>query len=148
MLDGDIIREIFGNDLGFKERDRIRQIRRIQGLARELERQGLVVLVGALYARADLLAWNRENFSTYFEIYLDASLALVREHDANGLYGKAARGEMASVVGIDIPWHAPTRADLHITVTRAIRPDDLAIEVASRIPRFTAALRRQAEDVA
>lgn len=143
VVDGDIVREIFGNDLGHSEPERVRQIRRIQALARELDRQGLVVLVAAVYARADLLQWNREHFSAYFEIHLDAPLALVQERDAKGLYAKAARGEMPCVVGIDVPWHPPAGCDLRIDATRAARPAELAFEVARRVPRLAAALPRQ-----
>ena len=116
LLDGDVIRDIFGNDLGFAEPDRMRQIRRIQSIALELDRQGLVVLVAALYAHPSLLEWNRQNFTAYFEIYLEASLPLVQARDPKGLYAKVKRGEMKEVVGLDIPWHSPTSPDLRIDV--------------------------------
>jgi len=139
-IDGDFVRETFGNNLGFKEPDRFEQIRRIQRLARELDRQGLVVLVAALYANSELLSWNRDNIEDYFEIYLDAPLSLVQARDAKGLYAKAARGEMPDVVGIDVPWHAPQNADLRVDASQAPGPEILAREVAMRIPRFAAIL--------
>ncbi|MEM9107720.1 MAG: adenylyl-sulfate kinase [Pseudomonadota bacterium] len=140
VIDGDFVRETFGNTLGYKEQDRVEQIQRIQRLARELDRQGLVVLVAALYANSTLLAWNRDNFNDYFEIYLDAPLTLVQSRDAKGLYAKAARGEMPDVVGIDVPWHAPQQADLHVDAAQAPAPSDLARDVAMRIPQFAAIL--------
>src|SRR5580698_9930829 len=84
LLDGDVIRDIFGNDLGFAEADRKRQIARIQSIARELDRQDLVVLVAALYSHPSLLEWNRNNFPSYFEIYLEASISLVSSRDPKG----------------------------------------------------------------
>lgn len=147
VIDGDFVRETFGNSLGYKEQDRIEQIKRIQRLARELDRQGLVVLVAALYANSTLLSWNRENFADYFEIYLDAPLTLVQSRDAKGLYAKAARGEMPDVVGIDVPWHAPQQADLRIDATKAPAPGDLARDVAMRIPQFAAVLSSDAQSI-
>jgi adenylyl-sulfate kinase len=111
LLDGDAVREIFANDLTYKEEDRTIQIQRLQRLAKELSSQGLVVLVAALYAHPDLLAWNRANIPDYFEVYIEAPLSLVRQRDPKGLYAKAARGEMPDVVGLDIPWYAPMRPD-------------------------------------
>ncbi|WP_246270747.1 adenylyl-sulfate kinase [Hongsoonwoonella zoysiae] len=141
LIDGDIVREIFGGDLGFGEADRARQIKRIQSLARELDKQGQVVIVAALYAHPDLLHWNRQNFKDYFEIYLDAPLSLVRQRDPKGLYGKAARGEIESVVGIDVPWNPPANPDLRIDVATVPKPAELARNVAQAIPRFAAALQ-------
>lgn len=140
VIDGDVVREIFGGGLGYSEPERVQQIKRIQRLAQELDRQGLVVLVAAVYSHADLLAWNRRNFRDYFEIYLDASLALVQKRDAKGLYRKAAEDQMPCVVGIDIPWNAPVSADFRIDADRAPDPENLAAAVAARVPRLAACL--------
>lgn len=133
-LDGDVIRSAFGGDLGFKEADRRLQIQRLQNLAKILSEQGLVVLVAALYSHPDLLKWNRENLSHYFEIYLDVTLDTVRKRDNKGLYARVARGEMADVVGIDIPWHAPASPDLVLTGDDAGPPNVLARRVVQSIP--------------
>src|SRR4051812_30262662 len=74
VLDGDVVRQLYGNDLGYEEADRAIQIKRIQNLALFLERQGILVIVAALYARDDLLQENRNMFQEYFEIYLKADL--------------------------------------------------------------------------
>ncbi len=108
-IDGDEVRALFGNSLGFTESDRRLQIQRLQSLATMLDGQGLVVIVAALYAHPELLAWNRDHFSDYFEIYLEASMDLVRSRDSKGLYAKAQAGEMADVVGVDVPWAIPAR---------------------------------------
>ncbi len=113
-IDGDEVRALFGNSLGFTESDRRLQIQRLQSLAAMLDGQGLTVIVAALYAHPELLAWNRDHFSGYFEIYLKASLELVRSRDPKGLYAKADSGEISDVVGVDIPWHAPDTP--HMTV--------------------------------
>jgi adenylyl-sulfate kinase len=115
-LDGDAIRSALGADLSYVEKDRFVQISRIQRIAKMLADQGQIVLVGALYAHSDLLEWNRMNLPGYTEVYLNASLDVVRQRDPKGLYAKAAAGEMPDVVGLDIPWHAPENPDLKIDV--------------------------------
>lgn len=140
QVDGDIVREMFGQGLDYSEASRVVQIKRLQALAGYLSRQKLVVAVAALYAHPDLLAWNRAHFPEYFEVYIDAPLETVRARDAKGLYAKAARGEMKNVVGIDIPWHAPEHADLVIDARAGETPEAAALRIARAVPRLAAAL--------
>jgi adenylylsulfate kinase len=107
LLDGDVIREIFGNDLGHSEPDRKKQISRIQRLTLFLEGHGIPVIVAALYSNQELLQWNRDHFHAYYEIYVSASLEVVEARDTKGLYSSARSGSRIDVVGIDIAWHEP-----------------------------------------
>lgn len=133
LLDGDAVRAAFGHDLGHRESDRHKQIRRIQGIARLLSDQGLVVLVSALYSHPDLLAWNRANLAGYFEVYLRAPLDFLRRRDGKGLYSGAERGEVRDVVGVDIPWHEPAHADLVLDASRPADPKVWARRVAAAL---------------
>ena len=129
LLDGDAVRLACGNDLGFAEADRVRQIRRVQGLAQLLSDQGMHVIVAAVYARPDLLAWNRMHLPGYYEIYLHASIETLRRRDVKHIYARASRGELENVVGLDLPWHRPPRPDLVIDVDRLEEPDRMAAAV-------------------
>jgi adenylylsulfate kinase-like enzyme len=133
-LDGDDIRAAFGDDLSHVEADRARQIKRIQRLSGMLAKQGLVVLVAALYAHPDLLNWNRANLPGYFEVYLKADLDLLQRRDSKGLYRNTSRSEISNVVGVDIPWHAPRQPDLVIDAASAPAADRLALQVIDAIP--------------
>lgn len=146
LLDGDVVRDIFNDQLGHKKPDRIRQIKRIQRLAKELDTQGLVVLVAALYADQELLDWNRENFQNYAEIYLDASLELVQNRDPKGLYEKVRVGEMKHVVGIDIPWNAPQNPTLAIKMTDVETPHSVSKKIISAIPCLSTRLASATQD--
>ena len=136
LVDGDTIRDLFGTGLGFSEPERIVQIRRLQSLAKMLDEQGIVCVVAALYAHPDLLAWNRENFRDYLEVYIEAPLSLVQQRDAKGLYAAARAGKMANMVGIDIPWHAPQAADVVIDAATGEPPERLARRVVQAHPRL------------
>ena len=125
LLDGDVIRQLYGDDLGYKETDRVLQIKRIQNLAVFLERQGILVIVAALYARDDLLQENRNIFEQYFEVYLEADLDLLKTRETKGLYKKAFNGEMQNVVGVDIPWNAPRNPDLVFSLSEGKAPEQM-----------------------
>lgn len=112
LLDGDAIRMLHGRDLGHDERDRRRQVERLKALAGLLDRQGLVVVVCAVLYRPDQFADMRSYFSHYFEVLIDAPLALVERRDPKGLYAAARRGEAHNIVGIDIAWTPPTSPDI------------------------------------
>ena len=111
FLDGDAVRTVVQDDLGFTEADRVVQIGRIQRFARLLSEQGLVVLVAALYTSKDLLAWNRATFNPYLEVLVDTPLNVVEARDPKGIYAKARAGVSRNVVGLDIPFHRPEAPD-------------------------------------
>lgn len=135
-LDGDEIRAAFGDDLTHAESDRVRQINRIQRIAKILADQGMVVLVAALYAHPELLAWNRKNLPGYFEVYLKATVGFLGTRDPKGLYRKAQNGELRDLVGVDIPWNEPQQPDLVIDAENSKLPDALALDVLARIPKI------------
>ncbi len=140
QIDGDEIRELFGANLSFEESGRRQQIKRIQRLAHMLDRQGMLVLVSALYGHPELFAWNRDNFSKYYEIYIEAPLDLVQKRDSKSLYHKASTGEMPNVVGLDIPWHAPAHPELKLDAELEENPEALALRVAQNIPELAGRL--------
>lgn len=139
LLDGDVVRRTFGNDLTHAEPDRVRQVRRLRSMAKVMAEQHLIVLVAVLYSHPELLAWNRENLPGYFEVHLATSLEVVMQRDDKGLYAAARAGTMKNVVGIDIPWHAPDRPDLVLGGDGSLTPDELADRLIRAVPQLAAA---------
>lgn len=143
LLDGDALRESVSTDLGFSEADRVRQISRVQRLARLLSAQDLVVLVAVVYASPQLLAWNRTNIADYVEVLVDVPIEVVKARDPKGLYSRAARGEAPDVVGIDLSWHRPVNADLTINLATCPTPEEGARAIAAAVPRLAAQWRAE-----
>jgi adenylylsulfate kinase-like enzyme len=139
-VDGDVVRDLFGNALGYEEGDRKVQIGRIQRLTKILADQGAVVLVAALYSHPDLMAWNRQNFPEYFEVYLNAPMALLERRDSKGLYREAASKPGANVVGLDITWHEPQAPDLTFNASDSLTPEMMASEIIRKVPNFAEAV--------
>jgi adenylylsulfate kinase-like enzyme len=136
LVDGDVIRELFGQSLDYSEASRVIQVKRLRTLAKFLSAQGQVALVTVLYSHPELLAWNRANIPQYFEVYMDTPLRVVQDRDVKGLYRKAARGEMPNVVGLDIPWYPPTNPDLHLKGDCGETPEDFARRIIAACPKL------------
>jgi len=114
LVDGDVIRETFGNDLGHTIEDRRRNAERMMRLCRWLDAQGIGVVCSILSLFPEHRAWMRDNASRYFEVFVDAPLEQLRARDGKGLYARHAAGEITGVAGLDLPFPRPDGADLTI----------------------------------
>jgi adenylylsulfate kinase len=114
FIDGDLIRDVFGNDLGHSIEDRKINASRISHLCRLLDRQGFHVLCMVLSIFPDWQAWNRAQFSSYYQIYIRVPMDILFKRDTKGLYQKATKGIIKNVVGIDIAFPEPYQTDLII----------------------------------
>ena len=114
LVDGDVIREIFQNDVDYSLEGRRRNANRICELCRFLEDQGILVICSILSIFQESRDWNRENFQNYFEVYIDAPVEQLISRDSKGLYSKYLRGEVQSVAGMDLDFPIPTAPDLTI----------------------------------
>lgn len=131
-IDGDVVRDIFGNDLGFDLQSRQEQIRRIQILVKALESQQSVILVTALYSNEALMKRNRELYTNYFEVYLSAPYEILCARDTKGLYSAVMNGETKNVVGADLEWNPPNTYDLNIDTSTTSANDAIA-KISSNI---------------
>lgn len=114
FLDGDDIRDIMGGDLGYARDDRYANAWRISRLCGYLDRQGIDVVCAILSCFQEHRDWCRSNFSRYFEIAIDVNLPTLRSRDQKGLYSGALNGTIRNVVGIDLPYDLPSKADMVI----------------------------------
>ncbi len=133
LLDGDEVREAFGNDLGHTVQDRWTNAKRLMGLCRLLTEQGVHVVCCVLSIFPDSQAWNREHLKDYFEVYLEVPFEELVRRDTTGLYAQARRGEITHVVGVDIDFPVPKRPDLVIRNTGSV--DELLAQ-AERIAQL------------
>ena len=114
LLDGDVIREIFGNDLGYSMEERLLNAQRICQLGKFLDDQGMNVICAILSIFPETRARNRKNVGDYYEVFIDVPIEILVERDSKGIYGKYNRGEISEVVGMDINFPIPDKADLVI----------------------------------
>jgi adenylylsulfate kinase len=114
LLDGDLIRALFGNDVGHTIEGRRRNAERLSVLSKFLADQGIHVVAAVLSIFPEWRRWNRENIPGYSEVYIKASMQTLLRRDIKNLYAKAARGEIVNVVGVDIPFPEPENPELVI----------------------------------
>lgn len=114
LLDGDLIRTLFGNDVDHTIEGRRRNAERLSVLSKFLADQGIHVVAAVLSIFPEWRRWNRENIPDYSEVYLKASMQTLLRRDIKNLYAKAARGEIVNVIGVDIPFPEPENPDLVI----------------------------------
>jgi adenylylsulfate kinase len=114
LLNGDVLRDVFGNDVDHTIEGRNRNANRLSHLSRFLANQNIHVIAAVLSIFPEWQQWNRANIPEYSEVYLRASLGVLTKRDKKGLYVPALRGEMENVVGVDIPFPEPLNADMVI----------------------------------
>jgi len=112
MLDGDALREVWGDDLGHTLDDRLTNAWRMCRLCKYLDRQGVDVVCAILSLFEETRAWNREHLTRYVEVFLDVPMEDLTERDPRGLYRAALAGEMTNVAGVDLKFDRPRQSDL------------------------------------
>jgi len=113
-LDGDILRELWGNDLGHDLESRRKNAQRICRLCQFLDQQGLDVVCAILSIFPESREWCRQNLSSYYEVFIDAPLNQVMERDVKGIYSRYKNGEVKDVAGLDLDFPIPKSPNLVI----------------------------------
>ena len=73
-LDGNVIREVFGNHLGYTIEDRRKNASRISALSKFLDEQGIHVVSPILSLFQSKRDWNRDHIRNYFEVFIDVPI--------------------------------------------------------------------------
>ncbi|CAN7746633.1 adenylyl-sulfate kinase [Caballeronia sp. LjRoot29] len=113
-LDGDNIRLGLCTDLGFSEKDRNENVRRVAETAKMFLDQGIVVIVALVspvrHAR-ELIKQMVPN-GDFLEIYCRCPLSVCQTRDPKGHYARAKRGEIANFTGISSIYEEPLKPAL------------------------------------
>ena len=134
VLDGDNVRHGLCGDLGFADKDRQENIRRIGEMAKLFMEAGIIVLTAFISPyRVDR---NRVRSMVepgdFIEIYCDTPIEICETRDVKGLYKKARAGEIAEFTGISSPYEKPETPELVLN-TGAESLDICVQEVISKI---------------
>lgn len=136
-VDGDDFREVFRNDVDHTVEGRRKNAERISHFCRVLDAQGIHVIAAVLSIFPEWQAWNRETFSSYYEVFLDIPLATLETRDTKGLYAGARSEVIPNVVGVGIPFPRPTGPDFVIDEDMQSRGVDACVEqLLLQIPKL------------
>lgn len=119
LLDGDNIRMGLNKNLGFKEKDRIENSRRVAEVAKLMNEAGLIVITAFispfLQDREEAKKIIGDNF---IEIYVSTPLEECEKRDVKGLYKKAREGSIPNFTGISSPYEPPINPDITIDTSK------------------------------
>ena len=119
LLDGDNVRMGLNKNLGFKEADRIENIRRIAEVSKLMNDAGLLVITSFIspYVRDRRNAREIIGKENFIEIYVSTPVNECEKRDVKGLYKKARTGEIPNFTGISSPYEAPEHPEITIDTT-------------------------------
>lgn len=116
LLDGDNVRHGLCGDLGFDDKARVENIRRISEVSKLFIDAGLIVLTAFIspfkadrnYCRSLLQEGE------FVEVFVDTPIEVCEKRDPKGLYQKARSGDIKHFTGIDSAYEAPQSAEIHL----------------------------------
>lgn len=131
-LDGDNVRFGLNKDLGFSEKDRNENIRRIAEVAKLFADSSTIALTSFIspyiadrkIARElhETASQSGDDSIPFIEVFVDIPVEEAEKRDPKGLYKKARAGEIPNFTGISAPYEAPEKAEVHV------RTDKLSVE--------------------
>lgn len=128
LLDGDNVRHGLNKNLGFTEKDRIENIRRVAEVSKLMNDAGLITLTSFISP----FLQDREEArkivgDDYIEIHVSTPLEVCEERDVKGLYKKARTGDIPNFTGINSPYEEPKNAEIVIDTSKVEL--DKAVEI-------------------
>ncbi|MCK5110904.1 MAG: adenylyl-sulfate kinase [Arcobacteraceae bacterium] len=121
IIDGDLVRDFYDNDLGYKKEDRIANIKRIMLSTYLLEQNDIIPIVCNISPYQDLRNFSKKKFDTYIEVYLKKDLQDIT--NKNEVYNSV------NVIGVDLEFDEPTNSNLIIDTSKIDIKDSLKMIV-------------------
>ena len=120
ILDGDNIRHGLNKDLGFTDKDRVENIRRVAEVAKLMCDAGLIVITAFIspFRLEREMARSLFENNDFKEIYISTPLKITEKRDPKGLYKKARQGKIPNFTGIDSIYEKPINPELEIDTSK------------------------------
>ena len=114
VLDGDNVRRGLCKDLGFSDKDRNENIRRIGEISLLMMESGIIVLTAFIspFIKDRQIVRELAAEGEFIEVYCDASLDVCESRDIKGLYKKARAGEIPHFTGISSEYDKPVNPEI------------------------------------
>ncbi|KAG5989422.1 hypothetical protein E4U54_004343 [Claviceps lovelessii] len=126
-LDGDNVRFGLNKDLGFSEKDRNENIRRIAEVAKLFADSSTIAITSfispyradrdtarQLHAASPSGNAPQDDPIPFVEVFVQVPLEVAEKRDPKGLYKKARAGEIKDFTGISAPYEEPTQPEIVI----------------------------------
>jgi adenylylsulfate kinase len=114
IIDGDEVRSLFDNDLGYTAPDRENNIKRIILAAYMLDKCGIYTIVCNISPFERLRELCRSKIAGYNEIYLRKKIQNSMENDVKNVYSNNLG--KTEIVGVDLAFEEPKHPDMVLEV--------------------------------
>jgi len=122
FLDGDILREVFGNSFGYSNEERKKLAFIYAKLCKMLAEQGLTVVCCTIAMFDAVREWNSSNIKNYTEIYLKVPFSVLKTRNKKGLYSKFEK---------EPEFEYPKNPHLTIDGDGIFTPSEIALQIIS-----------------
>ena len=122
LLDGDQIRPVYNEDIGYDDASRLQGAHRTFRVANMLAEQGIDVVVCSICMYSAVRAWNREHIANYREIYVKVKRETLLRRNQKELYSSGK-----NVVGVDLPFDEPKNPD-HIVENDGLETPEAIVD--------------------
>ena len=118
-MDGDNIRQGLNRNLGFKNADRVENIRRVAEVAKLMVEAGLLVITAFISPFRSERSVARALFGhdEFIEVFVNVPIEVAESRDPKGLYKKARQGDLPNFTGIDSDYEIPESAELEVNTS-------------------------------
>ena len=123
IIDGDVVRSFFNDDLGYGAEDREQNIKRILLASSLLESNGIVPIICNIGPFEHLRLFAREKFNNYIQIYLYKRMENAKKNDVKNIYRDNI--DVTPIVGIDLLFEEPEFNELVLKVDDESKEESL-----------------------
>ena len=127
VLDGDVYRAFLSPGTGYSEKERNAFRKKVIVLAGIFNKHDVSCIIAMLSSSQSVRRLARQELSNFVEVYVKCPIEVCIARDPKGIYQKRKKGEMTSVVGIDIPYEEPISPEI------IIETDKISIDSTSEI---------------
>lgn len=123
IIDGDVVRSFFEDDLGYSVEDRQQNIKRILLASYFLEKNGVIPIICNIGPFESLRIFARDKFEDYVQIYLHKEIESAKKNDVKNVYKENIN--VTPIVGLDLLFEAPKINELFLRVDQESKEDSL-----------------------
>ncbi len=138
LLDGDNVRDGINKGLGFSDKDRMENVRRIAEINKLFVQCGIVTINCFVSPTAEIRLAAKEIIGAkdFLEVFVNTPLEVCEARDVKGLYAKARSGAIKNFTGIDAPFEAPTHPAFQIETENESIAESAAALLAFLLPKI------------
>ena len=135
ILDGDILKNLVGDSLGYSQEDRKKRAYYYSKLCKTLTDQGISVIICTIAMYDEVRNWNRCNIEKYIEVFLKVDKSVLMKRDRKGLYSGQVKGQVENVAGIDMEVEFPKNPDIVIENDGTVAVSDCINQITAYKPK-------------